>query len=71
MFLVPCPDPFPGAPILQLLYKLAANLSQLHPSWLQRLASGQLGGMAQRCPGGSAPTCPRRANSQRLIDAFI
>lgn len=71
MFLVPCPDSFPGVPIPQLLYKLAAYSSQLHPSWLQRLASGQLGGMAQRCPRGSAPTPPGRANSQRLIDAFI
>lgn len=37
-----CPHPFPGAPIPQLLYRLVANSSQLHPSLLQRFASSQL-----------------------------
>ena len=32
------PKSLTGAPVPQLLYKLAANSSQLHPSWLQRFA---------------------------------
>lgn len=59
-----------GAPIPQLLYKLAANSSQLHPSRLQRFADGQLDGGAQGSWG--VLHYPSRAGwQQRLTDTFI
>lgn len=64
------PKSLTGAPIPQLLYKLAANSSQLHPSWLQRFAMASWSSEL-RDAWEVLHHPPGRADNQRLTDRFI